>query len=112
MREVVAERLVTAAGRPKLLETLRSELRSKRPSRRSFAAFATGRLFPGEDPRPLLLHVSSKISVNADETMVQMLVRNKRRRTEADPVRVEIKVRDSLDRNIEIIGDSTSEIIL
>ena len=62
--------------------------------------------------RPLLLHVSSKISVNADETMVQMLVRNKRRRTEADPVRVEIKVRDSLDRNIEIIGDSTSEIIL
>jgi hypothetical protein len=44
--------------------------------------------------------------------MVQMLVRNKRRRTEADPVRVEIKVRDSLDRNIEIIGDSTSEIIL
>jgi len=45
--------------------------------------------------------------------MVQMLVRNtRRRRTEADPARVEIKVRDSLDRNIEIIGDSTSEIIL
>ena len=63
--------------------------------------------------RPLLLHVSSKISVNADERMIQMLVRNtRRRRTEADPARVEIKVRDSLDRNIEIIGDSTSEIIL
>jgi hypothetical protein len=55
----------------------------------------------------------SKTSVNADEMMVRVLVRNnRRRRTEADPARAEIKVRDTLDRNIEIIGGSTSEIIL
>jgi len=56
MREVVVERLVTATDRSNLARTLRAELRGKRPSRRAFAAFATGRLFPSEDPRPLLIH--------------------------------------------------------
>ena len=56
MREVVVERLVTATDRSNLARTLRAELRAKRPSRRAFAAFATGRLFPSEDPRPLLIH--------------------------------------------------------
>ncbi len=55
MREAVVERLITATDRASLAQTLRAELRSKRPSRRSFAAFATGRLFPREDPRPLLI---------------------------------------------------------
>ncbi|MDG1986020.1 MAG: ComEC/Rec2 family competence protein [Planctomycetota bacterium] len=73
MREVVAERLVTAAGRAKLLETLRSELRSKRPPRRSFAAFATGRLFPGEDPRPLLLHAVYDPSAPARESAARAI---------------------------------------
>lgn len=56
MREVIVERLVTATDRASLAQTLRTELRGKRPSRRAFAAFATGRLFPREDPRPLLIH--------------------------------------------------------
>ena len=56
MREAVVERLITATDRASLAQTLRAELRSRRPSRRSFAAFATGRLFPREDPRPLLIH--------------------------------------------------------
>ena len=56
MREAVVRRLVSAADRSVLEERLRAGLRSKRPSERAFAAFATGRLFPNGDPRPLLLH--------------------------------------------------------
>lgn len=56
MREVVVARLLTAADRATLQRTVREGLRARRPGDRTFAAFAAGRLFPHEDPRPLLLH--------------------------------------------------------
>ena len=73
MREVVVERLVTAADRSSLARTLQAELRSERPSRRAFAAFATGRLFPREDPRPLLIHAVYDPSPRARESAARAI---------------------------------------
>ena len=73
MREVVVERLVTATDRSNLARTLRAELRAKRPSRRAFAAFAIGRLFPSEDPRPLLIHAVYDPSPMARESAARAI---------------------------------------
>ncbi len=73
MREAVVERLVTAADRERLAQTLRAELRDRRPSRRAFAAFATGRLFPREDPRLLLIHAVYDPSPQARESAARAI---------------------------------------
>ncbi|MEC8511261.1 MAG: HEAT repeat domain-containing protein [Planctomycetota bacterium] len=56
MREGLVERIATAAPRASLLEGFREDLRSRSTGGRSFALFCMGRLFPGEDPRAVLLH--------------------------------------------------------
>jgi len=56
VREVVVERLVTAAPRKEVLAALQDDIKSKQATRRTFAMQAYGRIFPREDPRSILLH--------------------------------------------------------
>jgi hypothetical protein len=59
-REVAVLRLDQATTAPADRDTLRAalgaQMREVLPGRRSFAALAQGRLFPGEEVRPLLVH--------------------------------------------------------
>lgn len=69
MREGLVERVATAAPRAILLEGFSEDLRSRSAGRRAFALLCMGRLFPGEDPRAVLLHAiydpASRVRVTA-----------------------------------------------